>query len=75
MKLLSKYQCGFRPMHSTPTALIDMKDNWYLIIKAFDTISIDHEIVLSKLEVYGFKGAGPNFFRDVLSQIELRLQL
>lgn len=49
--LLSKYQSGFRPMHSTLTALIDITDNWYLNIdngltnailfvdlkKAFDT--------------------------------------
>ena len=57
-KLLSKYQSGFRPMHSTLTALIDITDNWYLNIddgltnailfidlkKAFDTI--DHAILL-----------------------------
>ena len=31
-KLLSKYQSGFRPMHSTLTAPIDITDNWYLNI-------------------------------------------
>ena len=62
-KLLSEYQSGFRPMHSTLTGLFDITDNWYLNIddgltnailfidlkKKFDTIH--HEILLSKLEL------------------------
>ena len=61
--LLSKFQSGFRPLHSTLTALIDMTDTWYLttdngltnavlfieLKKAFDTI--DHDILLAKLEI------------------------
>ena len=31
-KLLSKFQSGFRRMHSTLTALIDIGDNWYVNI-------------------------------------------
>lgn len=62
--LVSKFQSGFRPGHSTFTTLLQMCNNWYEnmdngkltgvvfidIRKAFD--SIDHSILLNKLAYY-----------------------
>ena len=78
--ILAKFQSGFRPLHSTLTALLDATNNWYLNIdnglinailfidlkKAFDTI--DHEILLKKLEWCGLRAKTLQLFRNYLLQ-------
>ena len=77
--LISASQSGFRTLHSTLTALIETTDKWSINInngflngvifidlkKAFDTI--DHTILLRKLQMYGIDQNGIRLFQSYLS--------
>ena len=76
--LLTSCQSGFRPKHSTQSALLNVTDKWMSAIdngelvglvmidlkKAFDCV--DHSILLKKLALYGFDTAVVKWFENYL---------
>ena len=85
--LLSDNQFGFRKFHSTATALFDCTNDWYtnldrkmfsLVVqidlkKAFDTV--DHQILLRKLEIYDIKHHVLALFESYLSNRSQKCQI
>jgi hypothetical protein len=86
-ELLSDSQFGFRKSHSTATALLDCTNDWYMNLdrkmfnlvvliglkKEFDTV--DHQILLRKLELYGIKGKALTLLKSYLTNRNQKCQI
>ena len=76
--ILFDYQFGFPKLHSTTLALIELTDNIRKVLdegnyaisvyvdltKTFDTV--DHEMLLDKMDRYGIRGHANDFFKSYL---------
>ena len=77
-KYLVSHQSGFRSLHSVVTCLLKGTNDWYIDIdngrytamifidlkKAFDTV--DHQILLDKMQFYGITGRAHKWFSSYL---------
>ena len=86
-ELLSDFQFGFRKFHSTAAALLDCTNEWYMNLdrkmfnlvvlidlkKAFDTV--DHQILLRKLELYGINRQALTLLKSYLTNRNQKCQI
>ena len=77
-KYLASHQSGFRSLHSVVTCLLKGTSDWFFDIdrgkytvmifidlkKAFDTV--DHQILLDKMQFYGITGLANKWFSSYL---------
>ena len=87
LKIFSKYQCGFRIGFSTQQCLLAMLEKWKRSIdngksfgalltdlsKSFDCL--DHELLIAKLNAYGFHLSALKLIHDYLSNRKQRTKI
>ena len=85
--ILSKYQCGFRKGFSTQHCLLAMLEKWKRSVdngKAFDVLltdlskafdCLDHELLIAKLNAYGFSLTASKLIHDYLSNRNQRTKI
>ena len=85
--ILSENQFGFRKSYSTASALLDCTNSWYVnmdrkmfnlvvlldLKNAFDTVN--HDILVQKLELYGITGNALAMIQSYLSDRKQKCQL
>lgn len=81
--LLASHQSGFRSLHSTVTALLDLTNQWCFTIdrglvsgllfldlnKAFD--KVDHQLLLTKFEYIGIHGHALEWFKSYFNSKQI----
>ena len=86
-KILSPFLCGYRKGFSSQTALLGLVEKWKAsldkkgyaravlmdLLKAFDTIN--HELLLAKLNAYGFDKNSLEIMRNYLSNCWQRTKI
>ena len=84
---MGQYQCGFRKGHNAQHALISLLEKWCYNVdqgrmfgalltdlsKAFDCLP--HDIIIAKLNAYGFDMKALNFIYDYLSNRKQRTKI